>query len=345
MVVFNFVNRVVNRMLYRLKTDFRLSIITMLGMSAILGITPFAVLRFVQGNALAGIVDLIILICVTAGMSYSWLTGDTRRGGMFMAVMICSGAVVVGMVAGEPGLFWLYPCLVTTFFLTNPRLAVVLNVASVLALLFQSGIYSSEVQKWTFVATAMVVSSCAFVFAHRNAEQRRRLEQMATVDPLTGVKNRRSMDEELENATVDAERTGASYSLVVLDLDHFKKINDTYGHSVGDEVLVDLVAVLEQHTRRADRLFRFGGEEFVLLLPGVDEIGQKRVLAHLQQTVRKYVRHPGGRVTASFGVAMLQHGESVESWLERADDALYRAKSEGRDRVVFADEPETSAVH
>lgn len=337
MFFFNFVDRVVERMLYRLKTDFRLSIITMLGMSAILGITPFAVLRFMQGNSLAGIVDLSILACVTAGMSYSWLTGDTRRGGMFMAIMICSGAVVVGMVAGEPGLFWLYPCLVTTFFLTNPRLAIVLNAGAVVALLVQSGIYSSEVQKWTFVATSLVVSSCAFVFAHRNDEQRRRLEQMATVDPLTGVKNRRSMDEELQNAMVDAERTGASYSLVVLDLDHFKKINDNYGHSVGDDVLVDLAAVLEQHTRRADRLFRFGGEEFVLLLPGVDDVGQKRVLAHLQQIIRKYVRHPGGRVTASFGVAMLQHGESVESWLERADSALYQAKTGGRDRVVYAD--------
>ena len=149
------------------------------------------------------------------------------------------------------------------------------------------------------------------------------------------MENRRSMDEELESAAVDAERTGASYSLVVLDLDYFKKINDSYGHSVGDEVLVDLAAVLEQH-RRADRLFRFGGEEFVLLLPGVDDVGQKRVLAHLQQIIRKYVRHPGGRVTASSGGHAAARREcGVLAGAGR--QCPVSGQDRGRDRVVYAD--------
>lgn len=328
-------------MLYRLKTDFRLSIITMLGVSAILGITPFSILRFQQGNVVAGVVDLAILLGISGVMAYAWITGDTRRSGFLLAVVACSGAVVVGAVVGKPGLFWIYPCLVTTSFLTHPRIAVVLNLLSIGALWFQADLHGTEVDRWSFLASTLVVSACSYVLAHRNSEQRRRLEQMATVDPLTGVKNRRSMDEELENASRDAERTGVSYTLVLLDLDHFKKVNDDFGHGVGDQVLVDLVAVLERHTRKADRVYRYGGEEFVLLLPGVDDIGQKRVLAHLQQIIRKYVRYPGGSVTASFGVARLKEGESVEAWLERADDALYQAKNQGRDRVIFADDPDT----
>ena len=199
--------------------------------------------------------------------------------------------------------------------------------------------FRSQVQMWSFVSTALVVSACAFVFASRNQDQRRRLEHLATVDPLTGVKNRRSMDAELDAAAASAERTGISHALVILDIDHFKRINDEFGHTVGDEVLVDLIALLEQNTRRSDQLFRFGGEEFVLLLAGVDGDGLKAVLNNLQQTLRKYLKSPGGPVTASFGVAILRHGESVGSWLSRADDALYQAKESGRDQIVFSDEP------
>ena len=324
-------------MLYRLKTDFRLSIITLLGASAILGITPFAVMRFMQGNVLAGLMDSSILLGILAAVVYAWVTGDTRRSGLASAVIACSGAVAVGTVVGEPGLFWLYPCLVTTFFLANPRIAVVLNISSVLVLMVHGGAFRSDVQMWSFASTAFVVSACAYVFAHRNHDQRERLEHLATIDPLTGIKNRRSMDQELDLAAANAERTGLPYALVLLDIDHFKRINDEHGHVVGDDVLTDLVALLKQNTRKSDQLFRYGGEEFVLLLPGVDGIGLKAVMNNLQQVLRKYMKHPGGAVTASFGVALLRHGEGVDSWLARADAALYEAKETGRDRIVFAD--------
>ncbi|HET8850598.1 MAG TPA: GGDEF domain-containing protein [Marinobacter sp.] len=324
-------------MYHRLKNDFRLSIIALLGASAVLGITPFAVLRFVQGNVLAGAVDLAILALIVGSVVYSWLTGDTRRAGMFLATCICGGAVVVGMVMGEPGLFWLYPCLVTTFFLAHARLAVILNVASIAALVLTETAFRSEVQMWSFVATALVVSACSYVFAHRNKNQRERLEHLATIDPLTGVKNRRSMDQELDVAAANAERSGLPYALVLLDIDHFKKINDEFGHGVGDDVITSMVTLIQHNTRKSDQLFRYGGEEFVLLLPGVDGVSLKAVMNNLQQVLRKYLKHPEGPVTASFGVALLRHGESVDSWLSRADDALYEAKETGRDKIVFAD--------
>jgi diguanylate cyclase (GGDEF)-like protein len=310
---------------------------TLLGVSAVLGITPFAVMRFLQGNILAGLVDSSILLGISGGVIYAWRTGDTRRGGLFLAVIACGGAVAIGRVVGEPGLFWLYPCLVTTFFLTSPRLATALNLASIVALIAQQSIFSSSVQMWTFAATATVVSACAYVFAYRNQNQRERLEHLATIDPLTGVRNRRSMDEELNVAAANAERNGLAYAAVMLDIDHFKKVNDTYGHRVGDQVLVSLAEVIQQNTRKTDQLFRYGGEEFVLLLPGIDGIGLRTVMANLQQTLRKYLVSPGGPVTVSFGVAQLQHGESVSDWLARADAALYEAKESGRDCIIFSD--------
>lgn len=328
-------------MLYRLKTDFRLSIITLLAISAILGISPFAVMRFVQGNVLAGVVDLTIMLSITAGMVYAWMTGDTARSGFFMAVVACGGAVAVGAVVGEPGLFWLYPCLVTSFFLTEPRYAIFINLAAVVALMVHGVAFSSTVQMWSFAATAVVVSCCAYAFAHRNENQRERLEHLATIDPLTGVKNRRSMDEELTMAVASAGRTGISYALVLLDIDHFKKINDEHGHSVGDDVLTEMVALIEQNIRKADQLFRFGGEEFVLLMSGVDQTGLRAVMHNLQHILHRFLRHPGGSVTASFGVAVLKSGESPDDWMARADEALYKAKAGGRDQIVYADDVAT----
>ncbi|MGM0768123.1 MAG: GGDEF domain-containing protein [Pseudomonadota bacterium] len=328
-------------MFYRLKTDFRLSIITLLGVSAILGISPFAILRFLQGNVVAGIVDTAILLGITGTLAYAWMTGDTRRSGLFLAVICCTGAVVVGAVVGEPGLFWLYPCLVTSFFLTGPKTATFINVAAVVALMVHGVAFSSDLQMWSFAATAFVVSACAYVFAYRNADQRRRLEHLATIDPLTGVKNRRSMDEELQLAVYSAERNRAPYGLALLDIDHFKRINDTYGHGVGDQVLSELVAMIEQNTRKTDQLFRYGGEEFVLLLLGVDATGLRAVVHNLQQVLRKYMNSPGGPVTVSFGVASLQPDDTVDTWLDRADAALYRAKETGRDKIVFSDQGDT----
>ena len=324
-------------MFHRLKKDFRLSIITMLSLCALVGITPFAIMRFAQGNTVAGVVDLAILASILGCLTYAWLTGDTRRSGAVLAFFVCLGAVAVGVVMGEPGLFWIFPCLVTTFFLTSSRVAAGLNLGSVLALMSIDAAFSSSEQLWTFAATALTVSACAFVFALRNQDQRERLEHLATIDPLTGVGNRRSMDEELDVAVANAERTGLPYALVMLDLDHFKQINDVYGHAVGDDVLTELVALIQHHTRKSDQLFRYGGEEFVLLLPGVDGNGLQSVMKSLQQTLRKRLGYSGGTVTASFGVASLRRGERVADWLARADDALYRAKTSGRDRIVFAD--------
>jgi diguanylate cyclase (GGDEF)-like protein len=301
-------------MFHRPKNDFRLSIITLLGISGLVGITPFAVLRFMQGNLLAGVVDSAILGGIATSMAYAWLTGDTRRTGLVMAIISSYGAVVVGSIVGDPGLFWLYPCLVTTFFLVGPRIAVGINLSAILAMMVVGLAFSSQEQMWSFSSTAVVVSVCAYVFAHRNHSQ------------------------ELDVAAANAERSGLPYALVLLDIDHFKKINDEYGHGVGDDVLTELVALLESNTRRSDQLFRYGGEEFVLLLPGVDGVNLRAVMNNLQQVLRKYMKHPGGPVTASFGVALLGHGESVDSWLARADNALYTAKETGRDRIVYAEE-------
>jgi diguanylate cyclase (GGDEF)-like protein len=120
----------------------------------------------------------------------------------------------------------------------------------------------------------------------------------------------------------------------MFDIDHFKTINDTWGHLVGDQVLIELVRVVSRHVRTADVLARWGGEEFVILLPQ-SRLDQAQQLAEkLRRLISETPFDPVGRITSSFGVTEYHPPETADAWLDRADRALYRAKTDGRNRVV-----------
>jgi diguanylate cyclase (GGDEF)-like protein len=156
------------------------------------------------------------------------------------------------------------------------------------------------------------------------------LEKLATTDALTDTFNRRRFYELLEDELQRAARYGKVFSLIMLDIDHFKRVNDTYGHIVGDQVLKRLAGVVRESQRVVDRLTRWGGEEFVVLAP---ETHDALALAErIRERVREEPFPTVGTVTISLGIAEHQKGESGDDVLIRADQALYRAKENGRDR-------------
>ncbi len=163
---------------------------------------------------------------------------------------------------------------------------------------------------------------------------RERIEKLSRRDPLTGLTNRRWLDEVLRHEVERAKRYGASFSVVMIDLDHFKDVNDSFGHVVGDQVLVATAQALESATRMTDVVGRYGGEEFLVLLPNT-ALEQALVLAErMRSAVRLMpVAFRSEPVTASFGVAQWMGEDTGVSLIERADEALYEAKSAGRDRV------------
>ncbi len=176
----------------------------------------------------------------------------------------------------------------------------------------------------------------------------RRLEKAfaraaAEIDALTGLQNRQAMDRALAREHGRFERMGEPCAIAFADLDRFKRLNDTHGHAAGDRVLRRTADVLIGASRAYDSVYRYGGEEFLLLLPGTDEAPALEVLERLRRAVAaERVAVAGGEtasVTASFGLAMMRAGEPVAATLERADQALYRAKQDGRDRVVAAAQP------
>ena len=159
------------------------------------------------------------------------------------------------------------------------------------------------------------------------------LERLATTDTLTGVGNRRHFEQVMAAEIQRAGRYDEPLSLILLDIDHFKAINDTHGHLVGDQVLIALSHRVRDHLRGVDLLARWGGEEFVVMLPHCDGAQAQRLAEKLRALIAAQPFPVAGRVTSSFGVVEFRPPESADAWLNRADDALYQAKAAGRDRV------------
>jgi len=173
-------------------------------------------------------------------------------------------------------------------------------------------------------------------------------QRLATTDPLTGLFNRRAFVTSLEREIARAERHPSPISLLVLDLDHFKSVNDSYGHGIGDVVLAALGAELRRRSRASDLLGRWGGEEFLLALPSTNEAGALTMAERIRESVtRLEVADARGEtipLTVSIGVAERVAGETVDALVDRADRAMYEAKLAGRNRVVRAPSPEPTAA-
>lgn len=170
-------------------------------------------------------------------------------------------------------------------------------------------------------------------------------------DPLTSLANRKYFDDALEKALADARASGEPVSLIMADIDHFKKFNDTYGHLTGDQVLRLVALSVKQNVKGQDIAARYGGEEFAIVLPSTalrqaitvgDQI--RRAVMHKDLMKRSTGEHLG-RVTISLGVATLHPGETCSQLIDRADACLYAAKRGGRNCVIGESDPEMSTVH
>ena len=160
------------------------------------------------------------------------------------------------------------------------------------------------------------------------------LEEAASHDRLTGAWNRRRFEEAAAAEMGLAGRRRSALSLIMLDLDHFKRINDTYGHPAGDAVLAGAAVAFRSALRASDALVRWGGEEFLVLAPATALDGAVRLADRIRTTLAARAFPAAEAMTLSAGVAEYMAGETLDAWVARADTALYRAKAEGRDRVV-----------
>ena len=250
-------------------------------------------------------------------------------------------AVAMGISVAEQGFYgalWAYPAAMACFFVLSRRTAnicVALLLAAGTAMVYR---YVGLGMAVRFGASYALTAGVANCILNVVSALQRELMLQAIIDPLTGAFNRRHMDRRLAEMTQRSGRTTSIATILLLDIDHFKRINDRLGHASGDIVLKELVSLINQHTRKTDQLFRMGGEEFLLLLP---ETGAAEATV-VAENLRRAIEHAGWladypHVTICVGVSQRALDEKTDDWIKKADDALYRAKRSGRNNVVCAD--------
>ncbi len=192
------------------------------------------------------------------------------------------------------------------------------------------------------ISVAVIIGISAAVHALNRSELQ--VRDTAILDPLTGLLNRQGLERRLDELAEQARIANAPISLLICDLDHFKQINDSFGHATGDAVLRDVAVELRSHMRSFDLAYRIGGEEFLIVLPGAT-LPQARVLAERLCEATRSCRPQGIELTMSVGVCTCQGARaSYDHLFNAADRALYRAKAEGRDRVCSAPPRATDAT-
>ncbi len=177
----------------------------------------------------------------------------------------------------------------------------------------------------------------ALAEAHADlAIKNRELERLTVTDSLTGIGNRRHLTAVLDHEVASARRSGLPLSILLIDVDRFKQVNDTFGHQAGDAVLAQVASVIIRNVRGTDAAGRWGGEEFIVVCPGTAEQAGAAVAEKLRLAIAAQPYGAVGTITCSIGVAELAPGEPPAAMLGRADLALYRAKTEGRNRTATA---------
>ena len=318
--------------------------VIVLSMSAIcvIGLVPFAAIRFISGDILVAIVDTLGFSITTGIFIYVYRTRRLGYSGLLLTLLANGGMVVITLKHGADNIYFFYPTLVAAFYLVEPKKALLicaLAIGAISPVLFET---REPIQLLQFLFSMLGCVLFAFVFSSQSQKQRDQLVQLSTIDALTGAGNRRALDDRLRSEIEIYKRTGNSMSVILLDFDNFKEINDERGHAAGDELLVRISSVIMDRIRTTDSLFRYGGDEFVVFAASTDLQTSSQLAEDLRALVDADESVSGYRVSISLGVAEYQRDESMADWLGRADAALFESKRTGRNRVMSSHKSEYS---
>ncbi len=299
-------------------------------------LVPVTLHNLYGGEPLPSAAGLILTLVIIANI---WLLSRHRDPFLTppLVLLMSMALVLLLVVAGqEYSIYWLYPLLVALPVLLHSRWSVWVGMACgliVVPLVFaQFRMGAAIVISISMVLTWLVSTWLVFAVS----EQSRHLRNMAVTDPLTGAYNRRYFELQASHARKSWLRSDRRTTLLLIDIDFFKRINDRFGHAAGDTAIRGLVEVISGRIRSVDILCRFGGEEFVLLLSDTGTAAGIQVAEELRHLVEQARILPEGNMTVSIGVCDVSAGDSLDHWLNLADAALYLAKRNGRNRVEVA---------
>jgi diguanylate cyclase (GGDEF)-like protein len=313
---------------------YRERIMYMLAIAIAIFITPFAILNFYEGHTLLGVAIMGVVVTFCAdGLAIHF----KKRPPIPFTWLLLPTIAAIGLslrAQGILGALWCYPGVLLCYFVLPRRLAIAssLGLLAVAApmVMFNLG---QEIAIRFVVSLALTIV-VIYIITDVIRDLQRELLDQAVTDPLTGAYNRRQMEFSLDEAIERHMRTNAQASILLIDIDHFKRINDDFGHDAGDRVLKSLVLLIKNRSRKLDRLFRMGGEEFLLFLPDTPAAAAMKQAENLRGRIAEGSLLKQRQVTVSMGVAECRRDQNQEQWIKIADNALYKAKTTGRNRVI-----------
>ncbi len=317
-------------------TDFRVKATLGVTIIALCILTPFSINNFLQARFTLGIGSVFILIlCAVNAWNcvHNRYLPSLNLYGIVPAVTLFlffafqeQGAIIA---------FWCYPALLAFYFMLPENQARVANVVFLCIILPQAWGILDQAFMTRFAVTILGVSAFSAMFLRVITAQEKILIMQAVTDPLTGLLNRKTLEDKFEEIISQNHRTGTPMTLLTLDLDNFKQVNDKRGHHTGDKVLRGVAEFLQKRIyRRTDRIFRIGGEEFLVFLYNTNTADGMEVAEELCSGLESTPLLPDQPVTVSIGVATLRPDDEWTDWMKRCDENLYKAKEGGRNMVV-----------
>jgi len=302
---------------------------------SILIVTPFAIKEIAIGHYPLGIciLTLTILCIINAYLCYQ---GHYHLG---LNLFVISPVIIIAIAfalyqLGVIASFWPYLGILGFYFMLPEKPAWVVNIIFILTVSPVAWNVLEPSVALRFTAVLLGISFFAFLSMREIFKQHHMLKQLSTTDPLTSLNNRLFLKSSLDHAINQSARSKIPMSLIMLDVDHFKKINDVHGHNVGDEVLVSLGKLLQNFFRKDDTIFRIGGEEFLILMHNTNGAQSQGIAEKLRKKIERTTLIPDHSITASIGVCGLQAEMNRKSWMKQCDENLYQAKTNGRNQVV-----------
>lgn len=307
-----------------------------LSVAGALAVAPFAVIRWMAGEWLLGIIDTVIVVGFAILAIFVYRTRKVRAANIALSIVFVSGALATIYARGPQQILWIFPALMAAFYVLKPREALVVAFLVLAALLPQLANSVDPFRAGTTIITILLTCAIAFSFAEINNRQQKQLLALATRDSLTGAGNRRALRGSLAKIIASFERLPSPACLILLDIDYFKRVNDTHGHATGDLILRRIAQLVDMRIRITDGLYRIGGEEFVVVVDGQGADIACQLAEELRVLIERHEMLPGVSVTVSLGVAELRSVDTRQDWLRRADEALYEAKRAGRNTMKLA---------
>ncbi|GGP63590.1 GGDEF domain-containing protein [Shewanella algicola] len=332
--------------LWATELEYRRTVLKAVLIVIIIAGSIFVVNNWFSGFQIYAMVELaVVFLCIGILAIHKRTTNLTLWCCIFLFALYTVILIGIYSASFNSGLFtWLFIIPVLSYLLLGIRLGTIYTsvymVAGIAVLMYDLIYNIADIYPITIANIVLCLAAIwalSYSYEYKRAEAVERLQQMASLDPLTGLNNRLLLDSIFEMLCQSLTQEQSSVSMLLLDLDHFKKINDEFGHDVGDKVLVEVSTIISDMRRRNDWAFRFGGEEFCMLIPNTNMRQAEKIAERLRLAIDKITVIDGCplNITISIGVARWpDDGSHLPQIYKAADERLYKAKAQGRNQVI-----------